>query len=66
MDKFKAGNVKKILLNWRQITKNSEILETVQGAKIPVCTIPPSTVKSNPKFTQPETDAFDNDISKLL
>ena len=66
MDKFKAGNVKKILLNWWQITKNSEILETVQRAKIPFCTIPPSTVKSNPKFIQPETGAFDNEISKLL
>ena len=52
--------------NWQQITKNSEILETVQGAKIPLCAIPPSTVKNNPQFTQPETDASDNKISKLL
>ena len=66
MDKFRAGNVKKFLPNWQQITKNSEILETVQGDKIPFYTIPPSTVKNTPKFTQPETDAIDNEISKLL
>ena len=66
MDKFRAGNVKKFLPNWQQITENSEILETVQGAKILFFTIPPSTVKNNPKFTQPETDAIDNEISKLL
>ena len=66
MDKFKAENVKKFLPNWQKITKNSEILETVQGAKILFCTIPPSTVKNNPNFTQPETDAIDNEISKLL
>ena len=53
MDKFRAGNVKKFLPNWQQITKNSEILETVQGTKIQFCTIPPSIVKNNPKFTQP-------------
>ena len=66
MDKFRAGNVKKFLPNWQQITKNSEILETVQRTKIPFCTIPPSIIKNNPKFTQPETDAIDNEISKLL
>ena len=66
MDKFRAENVKKFLPNWQKITKNSEILETVQGAKILFCTIPPSTVKNNPNFTQPETDAIDNEISKLL
>ena len=66
MDKFRAGNVKKFLPNWQQITKNSEILETVQGDKIPIYNIPPSTVKNTPKFTQPETDAIDNEISKLL
>ena len=66
MNKFRARNVKKFLPNWQKITKNSEILETVQGAKIPFGTIPPSTVKNNPKFTQPETDAIDNEISKLL
>ena len=66
MDKFRAGNVKKFLPNWQQITKNSEILETVQGDKIPFYTIPPSIVKDTPKFTQPETDAIDNEISKLL
>ena len=67
MDKFRAGNVKKFLPNWQKITKISEIVETVQGAEIPFCTIPPSTVKSNPKFTQPETtDAINNEISKLL
>ena len=38
----------------------------MQGAKILFFTIPPSTVKNNPKFTQPETDAIDNEISKLL
>ena len=37
----------------------------MQGAKILFFTIPPSTVKNNPKFTQPETDAIDNEISKL-
>ena len=46
MDKFKAENVKTFLPNWQQITKNSEIVETVQGAKIPFCTILPSTVTS--------------------
>ena len=66
MDKFRAGNVEKFLPNWQQTTKNSEILETVQGTKIRFCTIPPSIVKNNPKFTQPETDAIDNEISKLL
>ena len=49
MDKFRAENVKTFLPNWQKITKNSEILETVQGAKIPFCTIPPSTVKNNSK-----------------
>ena len=39
MDKFIAGNVKRFLLNWQQITKKSEIFETVQGAKILICTI---------------------------
>ena len=66
MDNFRDGNVKKRLPNWQQITKNCEILETVQGAKIPFCTIPSSAVKSNPKFTQPKIDATDNEISKLL
>ena len=66
MDKFRAGNVKKFLPNWEQITKNSEILETFPGAKISFCTIPPSTVKNNPKFTQPVTDPIANKISKLL
>ena len=66
MDKFRAGNVKKFLPNWQQITKNCEILETVQGAKILFYTIASSTVKNNPKFTQPETDAIDNEISKFL
>ena len=75
MDKFRAGNAEKFLPDWQQITKNSGILKTVQGAKIPFCTISPSTVKNNPlnhskkttlKFTQPETDAIDNEISKLL
>ena len=59
MNKFKTGNFKKFQPNWQQITKNSEILETVQGAKILFCTIPPSTVKNNVKFTQPETDDID-------
>ena len=54
------------LSNWQQITKNSEILETVQGAKIPFCTILPPTLKNNPKFTQSETGTIDNGISKLL
>ena len=66
MDKFKAGNVKKFLLNWQQITKNSEILEIFQGSKIPFCTFPPSTVNNNPRFAQPEIDAIDNEISKFL
>ena len=61
-----AGSVKKFLPNWQQITKNSEILETAQEAKILFYTIPLSTIKNNPKFTQPETDAIDNEISKLL
>ena len=51
MDKFRAGNVKKLLPNWQKITKISEIVETTQGAKIAFCTIPQSTVKNNPKFT---------------
>ena len=61
-----AGSVKEFLPNWQQITKNSEILETAQEAKILFYTIPLSTIKNNPKFTQPETDAIDNEISKLL
>ena len=28
-------------------------------------TIPPSTVKKNPKFSVPETDAIDNEISNF-
>ena len=52
-----AGNIKKFPPNWQQITKTSKILETVQRAKIPFCTIPPSTLKNNPTFTQPEIDA---------
>ena len=58
--------IKSFLPNWQQITKNSEIIETVQEAKTPYSTILSSTVKNNQIFTQPKTDAFDNEISKLL
>ena len=58
--------LKKFCQIFQQITKNSDILGTVQETKIPFCTILPSAVKNNPKFTQLETDAIDNEISKLL
>ena len=66
MNQFKAGNVKNKLPNWQKKTKNNELLEKIEGAKICLNRIPIKIYRHNPPFTQAETKAIDAEISKLL
>ena len=65
VDKFRAENVKtfaKLATNNQKFWSSWDCPRSYNS----VCTIPPLTVKKNPKFTQTETDAIANEISKLL
>lgn len=62
-----AGNLRNYISNWRQITSDPWILETVAGYHLELENVPiqPSIPKA-PPFNQTEIDLIDNEVSKLL
>ena len=66
-NEFKAGKLKRYLQNWKELTSNKEILQTVLGLKLEFSGDPP--VKHNsyiPQFSKEDESAIDLEIQKIL
>ena len=68
-NKFKAGSLKSHVNNWRKITSDPWVLQTIKGYKIEFSKKPFQKFiprKRNSKFSMKETELIDNEICELL
>ena len=64
---FQAGNIKWKMNNWKQLTSDSDILETVNGIKIEFIDNPHNVrEKTQRPFSVNENAAVDNEVRNLL
>lgn len=62
-----AGNLRNFISNWRQITSDPWILETVAGYHLEFETVPIQLgLPQPPPFNKTEKDLIDNEVDKLL
>ena len=66
-DNFKAGKVKHFIDNWKAITSDKTVLETLCGYELSFHTVPPTRNKcNNPSFNEQEIESINLEVQKLL
>ena len=64
---FVAGNIKYHVDNWKKLTDDKHILETVTGCKIDLTQTPyQSHIPNTPKFSEEEMTVIDKELENML
>ena len=66
-DNFKAGKVKHFIDNWKAISSDKTVLETLCGYELSFHTVPPTRNKcNNPSFNEQEIESINLEIQNVL